>query len=161
MDLKFSKVTRRGPITIVTLSRPEVYNALHTDAHFELNKVFDDFVADPEQVFPLHRFSSRRKADLLYVGGGPPEIVCKFTVGADQPLKGFLHFGLITGGSVFGWQPINQLDRVGKSRGKYVPVAFGISGDHRFPFLGPHPINASSGAWLSHTRAAWASASTG
>ena len=49
MDLKFSKVTRKGPITIVTLSRPEVYNALHIDAHFELNKVFDDFAADPEQ----------------------------------------------------------------------------------------------------------------
>src|SRR5580698_643194 len=49
MDLKFSEVTRKGPITIVTLSRPEVYNALHTDAHFELNKVFDDFSADPEQ----------------------------------------------------------------------------------------------------------------
>jgi len=49
MDLKFSKVTRKGPITIVTLSRPEVYNALHTDAHFELNAVFDDFSSDPEQ----------------------------------------------------------------------------------------------------------------
>src|SRR5260370_15207888 len=49
MELKFSKVTRKGPITIVTLSRPEVYNALHTDAHFELNKVFDDFCADPGQ----------------------------------------------------------------------------------------------------------------
>src|ERR1700692_2829213 len=49
MDLKFSKVARKGPVTIVTLSRPEVYDALHTDAHFELNKVFDDFCADPEQ----------------------------------------------------------------------------------------------------------------
>ena len=49
MDLKFSKVTRKGPVTIVTLSRPEVYNALHTDAHFELNRVFDDFCADPAQ----------------------------------------------------------------------------------------------------------------
>jgi len=49
MDFKFSKVTRKGPITIVTLSRPEVYNALHIDAHFELNKIFDDFSADPEQ----------------------------------------------------------------------------------------------------------------
>jgi enoyl-CoA hydratase/carnithine racemase len=49
MDLKFSAVTRKGPVTIVTLSRPEVYNALHTDAHFELSKVFDDFSADPEQ----------------------------------------------------------------------------------------------------------------
>ncbi|MGH6971311.1 MAG: enoyl-CoA hydratase-related protein, partial [Caulobacteraceae bacterium] len=27
----------------------EVYNALHIDAHFELNKTFDDFAADPEQ----------------------------------------------------------------------------------------------------------------
>jgi crotonobetainyl-CoA hydratase len=49
MDLKFSKVTRKGAITIITLSRPEVYNALHTDAHFELDKVFDDFSADPAQ----------------------------------------------------------------------------------------------------------------
>src|SRR4249919_3848012 len=49
MDLKFSKVTRKGPVTIITLSRPEVYNALHIDAHFELNKVFDDFSSDPEQ----------------------------------------------------------------------------------------------------------------
>src|ERR1700674_3531289 len=49
MELKFSKVTRKGPVTIVTLSRPEVYNALHTDAHFELNKIFNDFAADPEQ----------------------------------------------------------------------------------------------------------------
>ena len=48
MDLKFSKVTRKGPITIITLSRPEVYNALHIDAHFELNKVFDEFAADPD-----------------------------------------------------------------------------------------------------------------
>ena len=49
MDLKFSKVTHKGPITIITLNRPEVYNALHIDAHFELNKVFDDFAADPSQ----------------------------------------------------------------------------------------------------------------
>jgi len=49
MDLKFSTVTRKGAITIVTLSRPEVMNALHTDAHFELHEVFDDFAADPEQ----------------------------------------------------------------------------------------------------------------
>src|ERR1700741_4840736 len=49
LELKFSKVERKGPITIVTLSRPEVYNALHIEAHFELNKVFDDFSADPGQ----------------------------------------------------------------------------------------------------------------
>ena len=49
MALQFSTVTRKGPITIVTLSRPEVYNALHTDAHNELHDVFNDFAADPEQ----------------------------------------------------------------------------------------------------------------
>lgn len=49
MDLRFSKVERKGPITIVTLSRPEVYNALHYEADIELTKVFDEFSADPEQ----------------------------------------------------------------------------------------------------------------
>jgi enoyl-CoA hydratase/carnithine racemase len=49
MDLKFSKITRNGAITIVTLSRPEVMNALHSDAHFELHRVFNDFAAAPEQ----------------------------------------------------------------------------------------------------------------
>jgi crotonobetainyl-CoA hydratase len=49
MELKFSKITRKGPVTIVTLARPEVYNALHTDAHYELEAVFDGFAADSEQ----------------------------------------------------------------------------------------------------------------
>lgn len=49
MALQFSKVDRKGPVTIVTLSRPEVYNALHTEAHFELHDVFNDFAGDPEQ----------------------------------------------------------------------------------------------------------------
>ena len=46
MDLQFSKVTRKGPITIVTLSRHEFYNALHTDAHFELHKDTECFLYD-------------------------------------------------------------------------------------------------------------------
>jgi crotonobetainyl-CoA hydratase len=49
MILQFSTVTRNGPVTIVTLSRPEVYNALHTDAHNELHEVFNAFAADPDQ----------------------------------------------------------------------------------------------------------------
>jgi len=49
MNLEFSKVTRKGPITIVTLSRPERYNALHIHSHAELAKVFDDFAAGPAQ----------------------------------------------------------------------------------------------------------------
>ncbi|HUO93527.1 MAG TPA: enoyl-CoA hydratase-related protein [Rhizomicrobium sp.] len=46
---EFCRVERDGPLTIVTLNRPEVMNALHPPAHFELNKVFDEFAADPAQ----------------------------------------------------------------------------------------------------------------
>ena len=49
MAYKFVDVKRNGRITVVTLNRPEVMNALHTDAHFELHDVFDAFAADPEQ----------------------------------------------------------------------------------------------------------------
>ena len=49
MAYEFVKVDRDGPITTVTLNRPEVMNALHSPAHFELGEVFDNFAADPEQ----------------------------------------------------------------------------------------------------------------
>jgi enoyl-CoA hydratase/carnithine racemase len=42
-------VERDGPIMIVTLNRPQVFNALHKPAHFELEAAFDAFSADPEQ----------------------------------------------------------------------------------------------------------------
>ena len=48
-DYEFCRVEREGPLTVITLNRPEVMNALHPPAHFELNKVFDDFAADPAQ----------------------------------------------------------------------------------------------------------------
>jgi crotonobetainyl-CoA hydratase len=46
---EFVEVKRDGRVTVVTLNRPEVMNALHTPAHFELHDVFDAFAADPEQ----------------------------------------------------------------------------------------------------------------
>jgi len=46
---EFCKVEREGRLTVVTLNRPDVMNALHPPAHFELAQVFDDFAADPEQ----------------------------------------------------------------------------------------------------------------
>ncbi|HWW49885.1 MAG TPA: enoyl-CoA hydratase-related protein [Xanthobacteraceae bacterium] len=49
MSYQFATVTRKGRITIVTLNRPDVMNALHTDAHTELHHIFNDFSADPEQ----------------------------------------------------------------------------------------------------------------
>jgi enoyl-CoA hydratase/carnithine racemase len=49
MAYEFIKVERHGPVTTVTLNRPEVMNALHSPAHFELHEVFDAFAADPDQ----------------------------------------------------------------------------------------------------------------
>ena len=48
-DYQFVKVSRKGRTTIVTLNRPEVMNALHKPAHFELHEVFNDFAGDPDQ----------------------------------------------------------------------------------------------------------------
>src|SRR5215475_10088058 len=45
---EFCKVERDGRLLLVTMNRPEVLNALHPPANFELEKVFDDFAADPE-----------------------------------------------------------------------------------------------------------------
>jgi len=46
---EFVDVKRRGHITVVTLNRPDVMNALHKPAHFELHEVFNEFAADPDQ----------------------------------------------------------------------------------------------------------------
>jgi enoyl-CoA hydratase/carnithine racemase len=46
---QFCRVEHEGPLTIVTLNRPEVMNALHPPAHFELASVFDAFAGDPDQ----------------------------------------------------------------------------------------------------------------
>lgn len=46
---QFCSVEREGPLTLVTLKRPEVLNALHPPAHVELHAVFDDFANDPAQ----------------------------------------------------------------------------------------------------------------
>jgi enoyl-CoA hydratase/carnithine racemase len=48
-DYQFCKVERDGRLTIVTINRPEVMNALHPPANFELEKAFDAFAQDPEQ----------------------------------------------------------------------------------------------------------------
>lgn len=49
MAYEFCKVEREGPLTIVTLNRPEVMNAIHAPASEELSSVFDAFANDPEQ----------------------------------------------------------------------------------------------------------------
>lgn len=46
---EFCKAERDGHLLIVTLNRPEVMNALHSHAHFELDAIFNEFEADPDQ----------------------------------------------------------------------------------------------------------------
>ena len=44
-----SQVERDGPVTTITLNRPEVMNALHSPTHFEMDEAFNAFAADPDQ----------------------------------------------------------------------------------------------------------------
>lgn len=46
MSFHYITETREGPLTLVTINRPEAYNALNAEAHLELARVFDDFAAD-------------------------------------------------------------------------------------------------------------------
>jgi crotonobetainyl-CoA hydratase len=49
MGFEFVNVKNSGRVTVVTLNRPDVMNALHKPAHFELHEVFNAFAADPDQ----------------------------------------------------------------------------------------------------------------
>ena len=44
----FCSSERDGPILTVTINRPEVMNALHPAANFELEQAFDEFASDPD-----------------------------------------------------------------------------------------------------------------
>ena len=45
---QYSSTEREGHLMIVTIRRPEVYNAVHPMANQELSDAFDEFAADPE-----------------------------------------------------------------------------------------------------------------
>src|SRR6201987_6343379 len=45
---KYCTVSDEGRVRIVTLNRPEVMNALHSDAHDELEAVWDEFAASDD-----------------------------------------------------------------------------------------------------------------
>lgn len=45
---QFCKSERDGHVLIVTIDRPERMNALHSPAHYEMSKIFDDFESDPD-----------------------------------------------------------------------------------------------------------------
>lgn len=45
---EFCETRREGNILVVTMNRPEVYNAAHAPMHHEMSAIWDDFAADPE-----------------------------------------------------------------------------------------------------------------
>src|ERR1700689_2057462 len=47
-EYRFCKVEDEGRTRIVTINRPEVLNALHSEAHWEFDQVWNEFAADPE-----------------------------------------------------------------------------------------------------------------
>ncbi len=46
MELKFIRYEKRGHVAHITFNRPEVMNALHPPCHPEMDRIWDDFVAD-------------------------------------------------------------------------------------------------------------------
>lgn len=70
----FCRVGREGPLTIITLDRPDVLNALHPPAHFELAELFDEFADDPDQWIVIVTGAGKRAFsagnDLKYQAGG-------------------------------------------------------------------------------------------
>ncbi len=47
-EYRFCKVEDEGRLRVVTLNRPEVMNALHSEAHHELEQVWDEFAASDD-----------------------------------------------------------------------------------------------------------------
>ena len=73
---EFCRVEREGRLTLMTINRPDVMNALHPPANKELADVFDAFAADPEQWVAIitgagdKAFSAGN--DLKYQASGQP-----------------------------------------------------------------------------------------
>lgn len=48
MSYEFIKTEKKGHILVVTMNRPDVYNAVHADMHHEMAKCWDEFAADQD-----------------------------------------------------------------------------------------------------------------
>jgi acetyl-CoA C-acetyltransferase len=86
MTYEFCTVEQDGPLTIVTINRPEVMNAVHPAANHELAQVFDAFAADPDQWVAIitgagdRAFSAGNDLKATAAGG---------RTGQTQPASGF------------------------------------------------------------------------
>ena len=48
MSYEFIKTEKKDHILVVTMNRPDVYNAVHADMHHEMAKCWDEFAADQD-----------------------------------------------------------------------------------------------------------------
>lgn len=60
MAYQFIQVSREDHLTLITLDRPGVLNALHPPAHHELAAVIDEFAGDPQQWVAIVTGSGQR-----------------------------------------------------------------------------------------------------
>ncbi|OYW24795.1 MAG: enoyl-CoA hydratase, partial [Caulobacter sp. 12-67-6] len=70
---RFTRVERDGPITLITIDRPDAMNALHPAANAELAEAFDAFEKDPDQWVAILTGAGERAFcvgnDLKYTAG--------------------------------------------------------------------------------------------
>jgi crotonobetainyl-CoA hydratase len=75
-EREFCSAEREGRVLVVTIRRPEVLNAIHPPAAFELAAVFDEFAADPELWVAILTGEGERAFsagnDLKYQASGRP-----------------------------------------------------------------------------------------
>ena len=73
-QMSFIRTEKRGAVTIVTLDRPEVMNAVDQAMHHELQAAFDDFATDPAQSICVVTGAGARAfcagSDLKAIAGG-------------------------------------------------------------------------------------------
>ena len=107
---QFCKSERDGHVLIVTIDRPERMNALHSPAHYEMSKIFDDFESDPDLWVAIltgagdRAFSAGRDLkELATVGDGPvaPLPLLGDNLHIGKPVIAAVNGAAIAGGWVF------------------------------------------------------------
>jgi len=84
MSYEFIIVERAGRVTTITMNRPEVMNALHAPAQFEMDEALNAFAADPDQWVAILTGAGGR----AFCAGGDLKAVAHKTY-RQRPAKGF------------------------------------------------------------------------
>lgn len=95
MSYQYAIYEKKNHIAYVTLNRPEVLNALHYDAHVELNEIFNDFKQDDESWVAIVTGAGNR----AFSAGNDLKATAAATARGEKLGGGkFLPFGGITSG---------------------------------------------------------------